>query len=69
MKIKIDDAVKAVLMHWVEQGCIDTEELKAVEDGHLLGGTDYDFADFTDEELKEFYRLKAKATTKRNEPV
>lgn len=66
MKLELDRATKLVLLHWLKNGCIDTEELKTIEDGHLLGGkgAEYDFADFTDDELREFMRLINKATKK-----
>lgn len=69
MKIELDRKTKLVLLHWLKNGCIDTEELKTLEDGHLFGGknAEYDFADFTDDELREFCRLAEKATKKAKE--
>ena len=68
MKLELDRKTKLVLLHWLKNGCIDTEELKTLEDGHLLGeGGKYDFADFTDDELKELCRLVEKATKKAKE--
>lgn len=66
MKLNLDRKTKLVLLHWLKDGCIDTEELKTIEDGHLLGGSgaEYDFVDFTDDELKEFCRMVTKATKK-----
>ncbi len=69
MKLELDRETKLVLLHWLKNGCIDTEELKTLEDGHLLGGrnAEYDFADFTDDELRELCRLVEKATKKAKE--
>lgn len=69
MKLELDRETKLVLLHWLKNGYIDTEELKTLEDGHLLGGrnAEYDFADFTDDELRELCRLVEKATKKAKE--
>ena len=69
MKLELDRETKLVLLHWLKNGRIDTEELKTLEDGHLLGGrnAEYDFADFTDDELRELCRLVEKATKKAKE--
>lgn len=67
MKIELDRKTKMVLLHWLKNGCIDTEELKTLEDGHLLAdGGSYDFADFTDDELMQFHHLINKATVHRH---
>ena len=31
MKLELDRETKLVLLHWLKNGCIDTEELKTLE--------------------------------------
>ena len=50
MKIPLDRKLKLMLLHWLKDGSIDSEELKQVMGERLIAG-EYDLTDFTDDEL------------------
>lgn len=60
MKIPLDRKLKLMLLHWLKDGSIDSEELKQVMGERLIAG-EYDLTDFTDDELMELLRLINKA--------
>lgn len=66
MKIALDRNLKLMLLHWLKDGSIDSEELQQVMFGRLIAG-EYDFTDFTDDELLTFCKLIDRARGKGRE--
>lgn len=60
MKIPLDRKLKLLLLHWLKDGSIDTEEMKNILGGQLTAG-DYDLTDFTDDELITLNRMLDRA--------
>ena len=56
MKIPLDRKLKLLLLHWLKDGSIDTEEMKQILGGRLVAGK-YDFTDFTYDELIAFNKM------------